>query len=335
VLTVAESKKSRLKRVCGVCVDSQDFLDLLNDSTRELMRRGSWWTTVKTLRGCIYNGCITWPRAVGTTLAFNRCGSSPVKNYWYQYDAVLPGSFSRWWNNGQFLCARDIALADHGTSPVFNQIPCLNDRYLQFFITDQGDAGKTITIFGLDGNGQEIITKRSDGTIQPGVVLTLAIPFVQTPMLIRRVDRVIKDQTLRPVYGYQFDGSHLFPLAYYQPSETLPQYRTSRLITSQCQQRNCDQWPSQISALVKLEFIPVQDDDDQVLIDNVDALAMAFQSIKLGDAYDPNGRDRLMLNAVRELNHDLRTKFPIDETPVRVKPFGTADLRRDAIGQLM
>jgi hypothetical protein len=86
---------------------------------------------------------------------------------------------------------------------------------------------------------------------------------------------------------------------------------------------------------MKLAFIPVQNDDDQVLIDNVDALAMAFQSIKLGDSYDGGSRNGMMAQAVRELNLDLRDKFPIDQTPVRFRPFGTADLRRDAIGQLM
>lgn len=316
-------------------MDSQDYLDLVNDGTRELIRRGSWWTTVKTLRGCIYNGCITWPRAVGTPLAFNRCGSAPVKNLWYQYDAVLPNSFHHWWNNRQFLCAHDLALTDQGTSPVFNQIPCGQNRLLRYYITDPADIGKTITVFGIDGNGQEVIMQRSDGTIQPGEVITLNIPFSQSVNLYRRVDRVIKSPTVRPVYGYQFDDTNLFPLSYYQPAETLPEYRTSRLLMSQCPQQNCDQWPSQISALVKLEFVPVQNDDDHILIDNIDALAMAIQSIKLGDAYDPNGRDRIMANAVRELNLELRTKFPIDQTPVHFKPFGTADLRKSAIGQLM
>jgi hypothetical protein len=110
-------------------------------------------------------------------LAFNRCGSAPPKNFWFSYDSVLPNTFHSWWRNGQFLCASDLALADHGTSPVFNQIPCGQNRYLRYYITNPADVGKTITVFGTDGNGLEIITTRSDGTTQPGIVLTLALPF--------------------------------------------------------------------------------------------------------------------------------------------------------------
>src|SRR5262249_46944155 len=153
-----------------------------------------------------------------------------------------------------------------------------NSRYLQFYITEPTDVGKTITVFGKTG-GIEIFTTRSDGTIQPGLVLTLAIPFVQTTILIDNVDRIIKDVTDGPVYGYQWDGANLFPLATYAPSETLPEYRTSRIQTSGCT-NNCNVWPSQISAFVKIEFIPVVHDDDEVQIDCIEALALAIQSIK-------------------------------------------------------
>lgn len=334
MLTVAEAKTSRLKRIAGLCPDSQDFIDILNDATSELMTRGDFWATMKRMRGCIYNGCITWPRAVGTVKAFDRCGSAPPKNHWFGFDAVLPGDFEHWRNTGSFLCARDMALVDHGTSPVFNQIPCGTNRYVRYYITDPADVGKTITVFGIDGFGNEVITERADGTVQPGVVLTLAIPYVQSPMLFRRIDRVIKQPTVRPVYGYQFDGN-LWPLSVYQPSETLPDYRTERLVWSHCPTTNCQQWPSQISALVKLQFIPVENDDDQVLIGNVNALFYAMQSIKLGDAFDVAGGGSLMARAVRELNNELREKLPDDQIPVRFKPWGTATLERQGIGRMM
>lgn len=334
MLTVAEAKQSRLKRVAGLCVDSQDWLDILNDATSELMTRGDFWATMKRVRGCIYNGCITWPRQVGTVKGFNRCGSSPPKNHWFNFDPVLPSDFQHWSTTGGFLCARDIALVDQGTSPVFNQIPCNTNRYVRYYITDPADVGKTITVFGIDGNGLEVITQRSDGTIQPGVVLTLAIPFVQSTILFRRIDRVIKDPTVRPVYGYQFDGN-LWPLSIYQPSETLPDYRTDRLVWSNCNSTNCQQWPSPISALVKLQFIPVELDDDKILIGNVNALFYAMQSVKLGDAYDVGGGGSLMARAVRELNNELREKLPDDQIPVRVRPYGNATLERQGIGPMM
>ena len=334
MLTAGSAMTSRLNRISGVCAGSDDWYQLINDATRELMRRGNWWGTVRRLRGCIYNGCIAWPRYVGTVLAINRCGrSAPPKNQWYDFDAVLPEHVRHWNQCGGFLCAHDLALADHNTTPVFNQIPCNTPRYLRFYITQPTDVGKTITIFGKSG-GIELLTKRSDGTIQPGLVLTLAIPFVETSTLFNSVERVIKDPTDGPVYGYQFDGTNLFPLSTYEPSETLPDYRSNKLVTSPCP-TNCQQWPSQIEALVKLQFVEAKTADDLVLIDNLDALATAMQSCKLSDAYDSAGAETMMARAVHELNLDLRDKLPIDQTPVRVKVYGTSDLRKQGIGTLM
>lgn len=331
MLTLGEAKNSRLKRISGVCTSSQDFVDLLNDATSSLMNRGSWWGTLRVYRGCIYNQCITWMRQVGTVLAINRCGNSiPPKNQWGDFNAVLPEHVHHWNRCGGFPCAHDLALVDRGTSPVFNQIPCGLPRFLRFYITEQSDVGKTITIFGKSA-GVEVLTTRSDGTIQPGLVIPLAIPFVTTSIGFDNVDRVIKDPTDGPVYGYQFDGLNIFPLATYAPGETLPDYRTSRIQSSGCV-NNCNVWPSQISAFVKLQFVPVVHDDDEVQIENLEAQALAIQSIKLGDAFDSDGAEKMMARACHILNLQLRTKLPIDQTPVRFSPQGTAHLSRRKIG---
>jgi len=333
MLTVSEAQSSRLNRISGVCAGSADWFQLLNDATRQLMRRGNWWGTLKVMRGCIYNGCIAWPRQVGTVLAFDRCGSAPPKNQWAEFNAVLPEHVHQFNRDGEFGCARDLALVDHGTSPVFNQIACGQNVYIRFMPVQPTDVGKTITVFGLDSNGVEIITTRSDRTIQPGIVLTLAIPFVQTPFSMRRVDRVIKAATDGPIYGYQVDVTGtIFNLATYAPSETLPDYRTSKLVRSRC--HDCGCWPSQIAAFVKLQFIPAQNPDDLVLIDNLDALALGMQSAKLSDAYDSQGAETMMARAVHELNLDLRDKLPIDQTPVRFQPYGTASLESVSIGMM-
>lgn len=334
-LTLGAARNARrLKQISGVCTTSTDFTDILNDAVEALMERGSWWNTLRILRGCIYNQCITWPRQVGTVLAMNRCGQSiPPRNQWYDFDAVLPEHVHHWNRFGTFPCAHDLALADRGTSPVFNQIPCNLTRWLRFYITEASDVGKTITIFGKS-QGVEVLTTRSDGTIQPGLVVSLAIPFVTTSITFDHVDRIIKDQTDGPVYGYQWDGVALYPLATYSPTETLPDYRTSRIESTGCS-TNCCNWPSQISAFVKLQFIPVVHSDDEVQIENLEALALAIQSIKLSDAFDSAGAEPMMGRAVHVLNLQLRTKLPIDQIPVNFSPQGTAHLSRRKIGLII
>jgi hypothetical protein len=332
MLTFGEAKQSRLKRISGNCTSSDDFKDLLNDAVQELMIRGNFWNTIKVMTGCIYNQCLTFPRMVSTVLALNHCGSAPPKNQWFSFDAVLPDQVHHWNRHGNFRCSHDLALADSGTSSVFNQIPCLLPRFLRFYITQPTDSGKTITIFGKSA-GVEVLTTRSDGTIQPGLVISLAVPFVQTSIAFDAVDRVVKDVTDGVVYCYQTDGINLFPLATYSPTETLPEYRTSRLVMSGCG-TNCDRWPSRVSALVKLKHIPVENDDDLILIDNLEAIALAIQSVKLSDAFDSAGAEGMLSRAVHSLNLQLREKLPIDQTPVRFAPFGTSSLRRQKIGYL-
>ena len=186
----------------------------------------------------------------------------------------------------------------------------------------------------MDSNGQTIRSERTDGTFQDGIVLTLAIPYVQSDFLIRRIDRVIKEETDGPVRGYQFDGGTLYDLASYDASETNPDYRKSR-ITGGCGSSRPGCCPSQITALVKLAFVPAKYDDDLILIENLDALALAVQSIKMSDAFDSDEAEKLMLRAVHECNLDLRNRLPLDQTQISFKPFGTADLRRNRIGRLI
>ena len=349
MLTFGQVKSSRVQRVAGVCADSDEFRDLVNESDEMLMDRGNFFGTVKRVNFCSYNNCIVFPRRVGTLLALDQCGRSiPPKNFWFNFNDLLPedvhrlnrfglgsGSFGGFGAGDGSRFGNQFSV-DNGTTSVFNQIPCLNDRYVQFYPVLTDDVGKTITLFGIDGNGLVIRSLRSDGTFQDGIVLTLALPFVQTPFLIRRVDRIIKDPTDGPIYGYQFDGATRYELAVYEPSETVPEYRTAN-IQGGCghSNRNCGCPARQFSALVKLQFVPVEHDSDVLGCDDIHAVALMVQAIKQSDSYDHAGAESAISRAVHEANMRLRDKLPIDSIPVRVAYQGTADLRRQKIGYII
>lgn len=343
MVTLGEVKRSRVKRVAGVCPSSPEFTDLVNEGTSMLLNRGSWWGTIKRMSFCTYNSCLVFPRQVGTLLALSTCGGSiPPKNQWFSFNAVLPDDVNWYIRNGNwgaynFGLGNQCAFVgmDGGTSPVFNQIPCPQARYLRFYITRRSDIGKTITVFGQDGNGLVIRSSRSDGTFQDGVLLTLDAPYVETPILIRRVDRIYKDLTDGPIYGYQWDGANNYNLAWYEPSETSPDYRTTKVLGGcQCAQRNipCNCAPIQMQALVKIQFVPALYDDDLVQIDNLDALASMVKAIKLGDSYNAVEREAAIAQAVKEMNLELRNRLPIDQTVARVHYQGTSQLWKQMIG---
>jgi hypothetical protein len=161
-------------------------------------------------------------------------------------------------------------------------------------------------------------------------VLTLKLPFVMSTIPYRRIDRVIKDPTQGRVSGFFFDTvkNVWVPMATYEPGETAPMYVTSRI-------PNIQRWngsPQIVSAMVKTEVVEVVSDTDLVQIDNLDALAYAMQSAKHSDAYDHAGAEAALVRAIRDLNYQLRDKYPLEQTTVSFRPFGTASLQKLFLG---
>jgi hypothetical protein len=331
LLTFKDFKAGPARRCTGVGSGTRDFRDYLNDATRQLMRRGNWWGTVQPMRGCVYDGCVVWPRQVAAVLAMNVCDRAVgLANHWFRF---LP------WDNGwNAACSRlgygyranGIADSD-GTLPVFRQIPDGYNLFVMFFIENPNDVGKTVTLYGVDINGQTIRTKRPDGTVQDGVVLTLASPHVITPFAIRRVDRILKDVTQGNVRAYMSDANGvLMDMGFYQPSETSPDYVRTRIPQWR---RGCG--VTEFTALVKLAFIPVKHDDDQVLIENEDALVNMILSIRNKEQQNVTAAMQFETLAFRELNYEMRTRFPDEQFNMNFKPFGRDTLARQRIGRMI
>jgi len=327
--TLLLAKQSRLKRIASACPNSSMFLDLLNDASREMINRGSWWNTTKKIRLCSYAGCLAWPSFVGTVLATNICGrNQPVMGGWYEFMDLAGRDVNpnRHWSS-------NIAVVDDGVTPVFQNVPCGTPLYVRAYCRRNHDVGKTVTIYGTDYNGQTVMSKWPDGTYREGFVLPLANPYVSTPATLREVTRVSKDVTEGPIdlYYYNPTTNALLDAAHYSPLEMEPRYRHSTIGGFGSAGRGL----KSILALIKLEFQPVYDDTDVVLIENLDALALAMQSIKLSDANDSDGAEKMMLRAVHTLNLELENKYPLGQMPIHVSGFGTAEPWKAGIGGIL
>lgn len=347
LLTFKAAKDSQeLADVAAACPQSGPFMSLLNQATRKLMVRGNFFGTVRKIRLCVYDNCITFPRYVGTILALNVGGNrSEMTNFWWQFLPIGNMGMDAWSPilsaNRNGLCWGNVVTENDGTSPVFNNIPCGTQNYIRAYPSVHADVGKTITIFGIDGNGQEIYTTYPDGTYQPGVVLKLALAYAVTPMLIRKITRVVKDKTVGIVRLFQFDPINNVQLdcATYDPSETSPDYAHVKIRGAPSSVFNVCSGQSQccsktVDALIKLEFIPVQNDNDLVLIDNLDALQAMMLSIRNKTAGKSQLAGTLELDAIRELNYSLRDKFPLQQFECSFNPYGTAKLERVGIGMI-
>jgi len=335
-MTFGEFRALRASDVVGICSSKETFRAMTNEATERLMQRGGFWGTVRKLRTCVRCQSVTWPRAVETVLATNLCGRQVVNSDYYW--KFLP------MNGADYRCAMsrcgNLVVQHDGQTPVQAQLTCGNARYIRAFPAYQADVGKTVTLFGIDDNGQEIFTKRADGTWLPGVVLTLAIPFVGTPFLVREVTRILKDATMGPVrlYAYNPVADVMEDMAYYQPSERSPSFLHSTIKGMRrvgvCSTSNCNGITS-LEALVNLRFIPVETDEDQVLIDNWTALKLEMLSIRSEDAGDHDDALKIQARAVHELNLEVRRHIPEDQIPISIEPWGTATPRSVGVGTIV
>ena len=330
--------QTRILQVTSAAPDSPEFSSLVNAACERLLNRGDWKGTLAPIYVCVQNGQVTWPRYVHAVRKLNRCDREiKVNNIWYQfidrdfYSNCIGESYA---NVVRPLVPHDAmrnmnALGYYST---YNDVP--TPSYIQAWPAIAADVGQTVTIFGNDSNGNPLMTNVG-GVWQNGMVLTLALPYVQSTIAVAPGSiRVTKTATQGQVRLYAADmvTGNALDLAIYDPSETNPGYSRYRLHGGWSCPPNTTYG---VLALVKLEFIPAIQDGDLVLIDNPAAIAYAIQSIKAGENGDVPGSESFMKKAVGELNLQLQNETPDWQTPVVFKPFGSANPRRAGIGRII
>ena len=335
LLTLGDCKRDRgIRAIINVSPSSQDFADIVNDACRKALRRGDWDGTVIPIQVCVRNGCLVWPRYVGHVRKMNFCKHHPVPvhNLWYEFlshvdkDYCLScvgGSWNSWswWQN---------KLQAQGYAPTHTTI-FGDGRYVRLNHTLSVDVGKTVRIFGVDNNNQELRTNNGDGTWSDGYVLRCKLPYDQTTVYVRRIDRVIKEETQGDVrlYAYNAADAVLEDLAVYQPSETNPEYERYHVhvpvCTSPTSSSTCGSTQS-VLALIKLKFIPAKYDTDLVYLQNLDALKLMIQSVKSSEAGDREAATGYEVDAIRELNLDIWNRDGDDQASIAIEPFSGANL---------
>ena len=87
MLTFLDCKQDNgLLSVASACADTPRFAYLVNATVRRLMRRGDWLGTVTPIQVCVRNGCVVFPRYVGTIRKLHAsCQTLTPGNLWHQY----------------------------------------------------------------------------------------------------------------------------------------------------------------------------------------------------------------------------------------------------------
>jgi hypothetical protein len=308
----------RIQAVASSCPSKAEYLSLINKACEMYMRRGDFMGTVEDIFVCVTNGCFVAPRYVGKIRRINVCNRAvDVENGWWRFMKSTSANHS--WENWRGAdCGPN--LQDRGSKPVFQDI--MGDgRLIRAYPRDNADIGKTIQFFGVDNNGQTLVTKNPDDTWDQGITLVLKKPFVSSSTFVRRIDYVIKEQTELPVdcYAYNAAADVLEELAHYEPSETKPQYSSYFLnlhwptCGTGAIQPNCCSSKRGVLLRVKLKFIPAQHPTDILPIDNTDVLRYMIQAIKAGESGNFEELQKWQAAAVKEGNLELSDAIPDEE----------------------
>ena len=304
--TLLECKTGPLKKIASVCTSSSEFVELVNEACEALVN-DDWPGLIVPIHVCVRRGCVVWPRYVAHVRAMNLCRHQiSIKNLWW--DFMPRNRYADW-------CGSECRMVQSSKSPVYSDIAG-DARYIRAYPTLKLDAGKIITIFGVDNGNQPLRHKNDDGSWSDGIEITLAIPYATTTTYVRRIDRVLPPDDMQGIvrlYAYNTTDAVLEDIALYEPGETNPEYARYQL--------NVPCGTSGVNALVKLRYIPARFDTDLVLLP-VQALKPMVQSIKAGEDRDLGSKVAFEKEAIRCLNQRMRNEFPDSQIPINAGAFG-------------
>ncbi len=292
-LTLGQAKAT-IARVENVCSSASKVAALLNEAQERLLNRPD--KPVGSLiraRFCIgSSGCLTWPRQIRTIEAFAICNTpGVVTSNWFEFIG---------WPNGIGLQDEEnmpgTMLIDRGTACAFDDVlaTVAAPRMICAMATQAVDIGKKITLRYFDDNGQRVYSSIG-GVVQEGEQLTLVDPGLVWPfnaisttynVATNGLYHVVKEVTQYPVLLYETTTVPVITkmLAQYEPSEQVPIYRRS-FIPGLTQMSGCEDATGdctenkQITALVKLQHVPVVVDNDPLVIGNIAALKLMVMAI--------------------------------------------------------
>lgn len=339
---------SRLPGLIGLCTgDVATIADRVNTAQRRLIyakegRDEGWWGTWAEI---VFNVSrespyITLPWEVARLEAMDVCSFPvPIQNQFYEYLNFGNGRMPK---ESRWAACRDFIRQGYTRNNAITSVEMTNaPQYIVAYPTDAQDLGKRTLIQGVDADGGTIYSQDGPNNVQ-GVFLPFTPPnSVMTPMTLNQLSGIQKDITVGPVRYYQHDpetGDETLLLTM-QPGEQTASYRRYYLNGLPC---NCCVSPSsnnqvQVTALVKLELLPVTVDTDYLLIQNLEAIIEECQSIRYSEMDSTTAKQMASerhLQAIRLLNGELNHYIGKDSVAVNFKPFGSARLGRYKIGTM-
>lgn len=346
-LRLFDVRLSDLPQSVGLCTgDVPGIANFVNSAQRRLIyakeagEEGWWggWAEMAFTNVSRLAPYITTPRDVARLQAFNVCEKPIIaQNQFFEYLQFGNGRLPK------TRCSCNGPMEAYSRNNAVTFIELAAPAFIAAYMTDAADTGKRVILAGKDANGSIVASQDVLNQIQ-GFALTLTSPFAVTPFIFSTLTGIQKDITVGQVRIVSIDpttGTQTTLLTM-EPGEQTAWYRRYFLATLP---NNCCRLPPgtvpqpvTVTAIAKLELIPVVTDTDYLLIQNLEALkheAMAYRYSKMDTDSSKKLEAQNHLMAIRLLIGELRHYLGEDQPAVNFKPFGSARLSRQRIGSMI
>lgn len=209
-------------------------------------------------------------------------------------------------------------------------------QIIRAYLSDPRDAGKRVLVQGNDQNNMTVLTTDpGSAKSAPGEYMVLKSPFVDSVNhFLGNLTGLMKDETFGPVSFFQVDPSTAVEtsLSTLEPTEGTGWYRRYLIAgIPQLQNPCCNTTGSlQITAQGRLDFIPVANENDYLLIQNLPALNEECKCIRFNNMDSSGAVQQAALHhgqALGLLNGQLDAVYGKVNTAVKVPIFGSQPMR--------
>jgi len=357
-LRLLDLRLSRLPTALGLCVsDINSIAARVNAAESRLLicrEAGDegWWGSWCEMAFTVSQAAPYWtaPRNVARIEAVSVC-DRPIRleNDFYEYLRFGNGRLPKQFFQERHCLTQCLA---RNNAPGFLDITS-PPQYVAVYSTSPSDAGQRILVQGQDPNGVDYWTLDGPNRVK-GYYVTVKAPF-----------SIVSDGNgnaipFSAITGYQKGGTVGYiqfqqmspssgaqvPLHTMDPSETTGWYRRyyfDSLPFSCCQSGGPPPCPApppppqpiQVTAIVKLDPIPVRFDTDYLVLQNLEAIIEECQALRYEEMDDTNAKTFATLHhktAVGLLNGELVHYMGKNQPAVIFAPFGSARLERQKIG---
>lgn len=268
---------------------------------------------------------ITLPREIARLEGVTVCNKPvPVNNQFFEYLQFGNGRMS----SNRCRCPGELEVYARNNAVTFTDLSNA-PQMVRAYATNIQDAGQRVLIQGIDSNGMPV-SSQNGLTRVGGTFLFLETTGVTTTILFNFLTGIQKDQTAGQVQIYQVDpttGDESLLLTM-EPSETTASYRRyyfSNLPCNCCPVPGATEGTVQVTAIAKLDLIPVQVDTDYCLLQCKEALIEEAQALRLREADTMAAQQMSQVHhqkAIRLLISEVGHWNGIHEPALEFKPFG-------------